>query len=321
MRKLLSVCVTTYNQRRYIECCLESIVTQRLPYGWDMEVLVGDDCSTDGTGDIVRAFAERHSLIVKPLARERNLGMFANYRRVHAGARGTCIAHCDGDDYWAEGKLEKQLRFLEDDPACPAVFTNAIVVADDDRRIGVFSSGIPSSFDAAFLIGRGNCLTHSSMMYRADLREAMIPASGGFIDFQLYIALLRHGRLGFLEEYLTCYRSHNQSSVTLTSRELIRQLYWQALSTVGPNDAPASSRAAAKANFLAGIAQRELNGGDLRKVREWAAVVLRSAPGQQAGLLIGVGLSLCRSLSAAVGRRLLRRAGLQKAQDRVFHPR
>jgi glycosyltransferase involved in cell wall biosynthesis len=54
----LAVCVTTYNQKRYIRDCLQSIVDQRTDVAF--EVVVADDCSMDGTRAIVQEFGERY---------------------------------------------------------------------------------------------------------------------------------------------------------------------------------------------------------------------------------------------------------------------
>lgn len=68
----LSVCVITYNQKEYIRQCLQSIVDQETDF--DFEVIVGDDCSTDGTRAIVQEFARRYPKVVKPIFSEEYWG-------------------------------------------------------------------------------------------------------------------------------------------------------------------------------------------------------------------------------------------------------
>ena len=93
----VSVCVVTYNQEKYITECLQSVVDQETDF--DFEVLVGDDCSTDGTRRIVQEFAEKYPDIIKPILHSKNTGAFHNYVSVHNAAMGKYIAHLDGDDY------------------------------------------------------------------------------------------------------------------------------------------------------------------------------------------------------------------------------
>lgn len=114
MKPLVTVCVTAYNHAPYIAQALESILAQRTSFG--VEIVVGDDCSTDSTAEICRRYAEQYPERVRLLEAERNMGMRANYRRTIEAARGRYIAICDGDDFWCdEEKLERQVEVLESD--------------------------------------------------------------------------------------------------------------------------------------------------------------------------------------------------------------
>ena len=111
---MVTVCVTTYNHARWVAQALESILAQRTSF--EVEVIVGDDCSTDSTVDVCRAYVERYPGRVRLLEAERNMGMRANYRRTIEAARGEYIAMCDGDDFWCdEQKLQRQVEVLEQD--------------------------------------------------------------------------------------------------------------------------------------------------------------------------------------------------------------
>ena len=92
---MVTVCVTTYNHARWVAQALESILAQRTSF--EVEVIVGDDCSTDSTVDVCRAYVERYPGRVRLLEAERNMGMRANYRRTIEAARGEYIAMCDGN--------------------------------------------------------------------------------------------------------------------------------------------------------------------------------------------------------------------------------
>ena len=111
-RPKMSVCVITYNQERYIGQCLQSLVEQKTDF--DFEVIVGDDCSTDGTLAVVQEFVNRYPDIVRTILQPTNTGGSKNYLQVHAAAIGTYVAHVDGDDYALPGKLQAQAEVLED---------------------------------------------------------------------------------------------------------------------------------------------------------------------------------------------------------------
>lgn len=108
---LVTVIVMTYNQEAYIGKALESIAAQKVDF--PMEVYVGDDGSTDRTGEVIRAFEQRYPYM-HGVIREKNLGMIGNVVDLASRARGKYLAFLDGDDYWTdENKLSEQISFLE----------------------------------------------------------------------------------------------------------------------------------------------------------------------------------------------------------------
>jgi glycosyltransferase involved in cell wall biosynthesis len=90
---MISVIIPTYNQARFVGDAIRSALAQDIE---DIEVVVADDCSIDGTADIVRGFSDRR-LRYEPSSR--NLGRVANYRRgLYELARGEWVINLDGDD-------------------------------------------------------------------------------------------------------------------------------------------------------------------------------------------------------------------------------
>jgi glycosyltransferase involved in cell wall biosynthesis len=120
---LVSVAVATYGHEDYIGRCLQGILRQRTSFPF--EVVVGTDCSPDGTDAIVRDYACRFPDVVRGLFRDRNIGAHANHRDILRSARGKYLAICDGDDEWTDPcKLQKQVDVLEADPRIVLVFTD-----------------------------------------------------------------------------------------------------------------------------------------------------------------------------------------------------
>jgi len=99
------------NHAQYIEKALASFSAQETDFA--VEVLIGDDLSTDGTQDLVRSFASSENCYVKPIYNDRNLGPYRNLKNLLSLARGKFVAYCEGDDYWTDPlKLQKQIDFL-----------------------------------------------------------------------------------------------------------------------------------------------------------------------------------------------------------------
>jgi hypothetical protein len=118
----VSVCVLAYNHERYVAQCLDSILSQRTSF--DYEVLVRDDASTDGTVAVLREYERRYPGKVRLVLEEHNTWNDPAYTpvfgRVFAPlAKGRYLATCEGDDYWiCDTKLQRQFDYMEGHPAC-----------------------------------------------------------------------------------------------------------------------------------------------------------------------------------------------------------
>jgi glycosyltransferase involved in cell wall biosynthesis len=112
---LVSANIVTYNQARYIGQAIEGALRQDTDFG--VEIVVGEDCSTDDTRAIVLEYERMHPQRVRVVLSERNVGARQNSRHVREVSRGKYVAFCDGDDYWTDPhKLQKQVDFLEAHP-------------------------------------------------------------------------------------------------------------------------------------------------------------------------------------------------------------
>ncbi|HXG88148.1 MAG TPA: glycosyltransferase family 2 protein [Vicinamibacterales bacterium] len=109
----VSVLMTSYNRERYIAAAIESVLSQRFP---DFELVITDNCSTDGT----LAIAQRYAAIdprIRLTVNERNLGQFGNRNRAASLARGRYLKYHDSDDLMYPHCLEMMVPLLEQHPA------------------------------------------------------------------------------------------------------------------------------------------------------------------------------------------------------------
>lgn len=107
----LSVVVITYNQELTVGRALDSILSQEHPYS--MEIIVADDASNDRTPDIVAEYATKYPNIIKPILRDKNLGLIGNYFDAISNCTGEYIGICAGDDYWLPNKVAAQISYMD----------------------------------------------------------------------------------------------------------------------------------------------------------------------------------------------------------------
>lgn len=126
---LVSICSITYNHAQYIRECLDGFLMQKTKFPY--EIIINDDCSTDGTTEIIKEYAEKYPNIIRSIFHEENQyqkgvrGMFQQF--VIPKARGKYVAFCEGDDYWTDPlKLQKQVDFLENNPEYGLVYSDFI---------------------------------------------------------------------------------------------------------------------------------------------------------------------------------------------------
>lgn len=199
----VSVCVVTYNHEKYIRQCLQSIVDQKTDF--DFEVIVGEDCSTDGTREIVKEFILKHPDIIKPIYHNQNIGPTQNYASVHREARGEYIAHVDGDDYWLQDKLQYQAELLEKKTDLIFVADNLSANENCDEKV------INLTGEELFL--NDNPAMHSSKMYRSNFVVG-IKNGREYLDFEIHLRqLYRNGKCGLTSRRTIVHRANSESSV------------------------------------------------------------------------------------------------------------
>ena len=134
---ILSVIVSVYNHERYISEALDSILMQKTNF--KMEVLVGDDFSTDNTRDILREYEKNHPGFFTMFYRDHNMFREAvtSSKDLMNRAKGKYVIVLEGDDFWTdENKLQKQVDFLESHPEYIAVAHNCIIVDENSKPTG-----------------------------------------------------------------------------------------------------------------------------------------------------------------------------------------
>lgn len=201
----------TYNHERYLGQALESVLAQQVNF--DYEIVVGEDCSTDRTREILMDFHSRYPDKIVPLLRERNVGAMPNAMETLAACRGQYLAIVEGDDYWTcDDKLQRQVDFLDQHPDYTICFHRAHIRDETGAgRVGVlpdihFKAG---SYTIEDLIAE-NFIPTCSVMYRWD---SVGPLPDWYRDlklgdYPLHILAARSGKIKFMDEVMAVYRMH-----------------------------------------------------------------------------------------------------------------
>ena len=196
----LSVVMPVRNLAPFVGAAIESILAQSFA---DFEFVIGDDGSSDGTREIVRAWAERDPRI-RLLEREGGLGPAGSSNWVVSEARGEIVARMDGDDVSHPDRLRRQLAILDANPEACLVGSLWEVIDERGRRVRPRDRMrlLEDSLFAPF--------PHGSIMYRRPL----FMAAGGYRaaanyweDLDLYARLAAFGTLLVLPEALYQHRA------------------------------------------------------------------------------------------------------------------
>jgi glycosyltransferase involved in cell wall biosynthesis len=208
----ISVVVTSFNHEKYITQCLESILSQKGDF--QMEIIIGDDCSTDHSRVIAEQFQAGYPQVISILPAGPNLGITKNLKRCLDACSGDYIAICEGDDYWTDThKLQKQMLFLESHTDFSMCFSAIMIYFEDRNRFEPYhdqlavSKGILTTEELIEhnLIGNFSCC-----MYRTEVIRKLPDQIFDFftVDWMFNICCSQLGKVGFLHDWMSVYRKH-----------------------------------------------------------------------------------------------------------------
>ncbi|MDB5131958.1 MAG: glycosyl transferase [Mucilaginibacter sp.] len=202
---LVSVALCTYNGEKYIARQLDSILRQTHGH---LEVIVVDDCSTDGTFNIVNNYAQTDERI-KCFRNKINIGFNKNFEQAIKFTTGDYIAISDQDDIWLPAKLETLLKNIKDNWL---IFSNSAYITEDD----VIENKTLHGFDLKINNYKGILLAnfvtgHTTLFNREALNYFLPFPENGFYDWWLGFVALYHKKMVFLNEVLTLHRIHHAS--------------------------------------------------------------------------------------------------------------
>ena len=221
---LLSVCIVTYNQKDYIAKAVDSVLAQITDYPF--EVLIGDDCSDDGTREVLLEYQKKYPELffyfpeVNTYHTDYNL-----FKRLEDISRGRYINYLEGDDFWInENKIDLQLKFLLTHPDYLGVAGKCIVVDKYSNPSGVtypeckvneyqkifWYSGIVPGQTATFMF--------VNRKYHPEIDWSLIDKSlSGPGDKLRYYLLALHGKIWCLDDIVSAYRFVKDEGISFSA--------------------------------------------------------------------------------------------------------
>lgn len=231
--ELISVIVCTYNQQDTIGRTLDSILSQEchLP----IEIVIGEDGSTDNTLSICQEYQKRHPDMIRILANPVNKGFVRNYFDCLRACKGKFIADCAGDDFWIDSqKLEQQSIILEQDETIGIVHTDWLRYNEQTRELSSPEGGNKEVTLAATLMPKERpAIQLCTSLYRNDwIRQAMLdypqffdPKTYQCEDVQIAFFLTRMGNIAYINKPTLAY-SCGKTTISNPDSEEKQFMFW-----------------------------------------------------------------------------------------------
>ncbi len=245
---LVSICMITYNHSLHIEKAIRGVMLQKTEF--PIELVIGEDCSTDNTKEIIDKCIEKYPKKIKVITSEKNVGMIKNAYRTFKKCKGKYIAICEGDDYWHnEYKLQKQADYLKRNKNCALVCSDYdVFYSDTKKHISMWNKKKgkdPSKIKDIHKIIRGtptSGIMTCTVMVRSELLIKVLDSDEYLFqnenqpcgDTPMWVEMSRVGQIGYINESLATYNRHpetathnpDKSKVLKTSISMKKQMLY-----------------------------------------------------------------------------------------------
>ena len=208
----VSIAIITYNQKDFLRECIESCLAQTYK---NIEIVVADDASTDGTQELLKDYENNYpGLFVLKLS-DNNIGITENSNQAHFACSGKYIAWMGGDDLMLPEKLTKQVSYMESNPNCTICYHNLDVFdSDSNTTLYYFNEKNKINGNVVSSIRKGTFNGACSTLVRAencptDGFNSLIPVAS---DWLFWVeSLVNGGTINYIDEILGRYRRHSKN--------------------------------------------------------------------------------------------------------------
>lgn len=207
---MVSIVCLAYNHEPYISDAIEGFVKQETDFPF--EIIIGEDCSTDTTREIVFNFQKKYPRIIRIVSSPENVGMQKNCMRTLEAANGKYIAFCEGDDFWiCNNKLQKQVDFLEANPEY-SMAAHAVDIIDNTSQGVIYTPY--SDFAGGKFVTADILLKHFLPTLSLVFKRSALVIPGWFqlcrsLDVLMELIVSLSGPGMFFSQVMGIYRHHD----------------------------------------------------------------------------------------------------------------
>jgi len=198
---LVSIITPSFNQARYLEATIRSVLSQDHPR---IEYMIVDGGSSDGTVDIVRKYEHRLAWWVS----EKDKGQTDAVNKGFARAKGDILAWINSDDTYEPGAVSAAIKYLQEHPEVGMVYGDCSFINEDGRVIGKFNSAQTSYR----LLRQGYAhIPQQTMFFRADLWRQVGPLDPSFyfaMDYDLWTRISARAEIKYVPQTWANFRLH-----------------------------------------------------------------------------------------------------------------
>jgi glycosyltransferase involved in cell wall biosynthesis len=216
LKKMVSICLATYNHEKYVITCLQSIINQSYS---NIELLISDDCSNDRTFKILSLFLRKKKIRfdIKIFNQKKRLGISKNYNFLYSKAKGDYIIFFGGDDIMLKDRIKKQISAFNKNPNSSFCYSNCIWFFEKEKlRFNHFNFFHRNPVKLENILSDYTIPSPTIMIKKKFLnKEPFDKRLMYYSDFLLVVQLWKKSPAIYINENLVLYRRHKNSALSL----------------------------------------------------------------------------------------------------------
>ena len=225
---LVSVMITSYNQKDILPRAIDSVLNQTYN---NIQIVIADDSSTDGSQDLINAYSEKFPGKIKPAFAIKNQGIPKNKNAGFYACDGELITYLDGDDYYFPEKIEKEIRVFQSNPNLDIVYSNFMFVDENGASITPWKKEdycLPTGYIFEHVF---SCKFPYKTLYRNELMKSEVLKRINYLDESLTayedwdsrIRMSKDHRVGYSDYIGSVYVDNSLGISKVTKRKRLIQ--------------------------------------------------------------------------------------------------
>jgi glycosyltransferase involved in cell wall biosynthesis len=212
----ISVIMPIYNAENYVKASIDSILTQTFT---DFELILVNDCSTDRSGEVIRAIDDPRIRIIE---NEKNSGIIISRNKAIDIAQGKYLAIIDSDDIAFPDRLKDQFRFMEEHPECGICGSDYTVIDSNEKLVATMIVPRGAKENRTYL-KLNICFCNSTMMIRTEATKSIRYRPGYDIigDYEIAYQVSKTWTIDNIPVITTAYRVHGNNISIVKRRAML----------------------------------------------------------------------------------------------------